>query len=115
MWDEAAALDLRRKAEDYLREYKPGGYEPSERESCCLCHPSATEGGSDCDRPLGWAQTVTEGRVHSPPAGCFIRLVVLFQNSSFLAYFYKELKVFQVVKIAAFVLLLEVPSSTKFS
>ena len=31
MWDEAAALDLRRKAEDYLREYKPGGYEPSER------------------------------------------------------------------------------------
>ncbi len=33
MWDEAAALDLRRKAEDYLREYKPGGYEPSERAS----------------------------------------------------------------------------------
>jgi hypothetical protein len=31
MWDEAAALDLRRKAEDYLREYKPGDYEPSER------------------------------------------------------------------------------------
>ncbi len=31
MWDEAAALDLRRKAEDCLREYKPRGYEPSER------------------------------------------------------------------------------------
>jgi hypothetical protein len=31
MWDEAAALDLRRKAEDYLREYKPEGYEPSGR------------------------------------------------------------------------------------
>jgi hypothetical protein len=31
MWDEAAALELRRKAEDYLREYRPGGYEPSER------------------------------------------------------------------------------------
>jgi hypothetical protein len=33
MWDEAAALDLRRKAEDYLREYKPGDYEPSERDT----------------------------------------------------------------------------------
>jgi hypothetical protein len=31
MWDEAAALDLRKKAEDYLQERKPGGYEPSER------------------------------------------------------------------------------------
>jgi hypothetical protein len=31
MWDEAAALDLRRRAEDYLQEYKPEGYEPSER------------------------------------------------------------------------------------
>jgi hypothetical protein len=31
MWDEAAALDLRRKAEDYLRERKPEGYEPTER------------------------------------------------------------------------------------
>jgi hypothetical protein len=31
MWDEEAALDLRRKAEDYLQERKPGGYEPSER------------------------------------------------------------------------------------
>jgi hypothetical protein len=31
MWDEAAALELRRKAEAYLREYKPGDYEPSER------------------------------------------------------------------------------------
>jgi hypothetical protein len=31
MWDEAAALELRRKAEDYLREHKPEGYEPSER------------------------------------------------------------------------------------
>ena len=31
MWDEAAALELRRKAEDCLREYMPRGYEPSER------------------------------------------------------------------------------------
>ena len=31
MWDEAAALELRRKAEDYLREYRPSGYEPSKR------------------------------------------------------------------------------------
>ena len=31
MWDEATALELRRKAEDYLREHKPRGYEPSER------------------------------------------------------------------------------------
>jgi hypothetical protein len=31
MWDEAAALELRRKAEAYLQEYKPGDYEPSER------------------------------------------------------------------------------------
>lgn len=31
MWDEATALELRRKAEDYLREYRPRGYEPSER------------------------------------------------------------------------------------
>jgi hypothetical protein len=31
MWDEEAALDLRRKAQDYLREYEPEGYERSER------------------------------------------------------------------------------------
>ena len=31
MWDEATALELRRKAEDYLREHKPRGYKPSER------------------------------------------------------------------------------------
>ncbi len=31
MWDEATALDLQMKAEGYLREYEPEGYERSER------------------------------------------------------------------------------------
>jgi hypothetical protein len=42
-------------------------------------------------------------------------VAAMFQNPPFLAHFYDELKVFQVGNIAAFVLLLEVPSSTKFS
>ncbi len=95
--------ELRRKA---IRRSSVAGCVQEEKVAACVIR-DATEGGGDCDRPLGWAQTVTEGRVHSPPAGCFIWLVVLFQDPSFLACFYVELKVFQVVKIAAFVSFLE--------